>query len=223
MAQSSRFALREGLNHCFTDMVPYRATPAIRARTDAQRAAVVAAAIAVLTEHGYGGCSMAAVAARAGVATGTVYKHFASKAELVGEVFEQVVSGEVAAVAAAGAVPDHPADRVVAVLETFALRALKVPRLAYALLAEPVDVGVDAQRLEFRRAYQDIIAEIVTDGVRLGALPPQNARITAAALVGALGDVMVGPLSSDRPAPDTVPALTAFTLRALGDTRATHP
>jgi hypothetical protein len=110
---------------------------------------------------------------------------------------------------------------VVAVLETFALRALKVPRLAYALLAEPVDVAVDAKRLEFRRAYQDIISDIVADGVRTGDLPPQNARITAAALVGALGDVLVGPLSTEMMVGDTVPALITFTLRALGDTRAT--
>ncbi|HEX5408087.1 MAG TPA: TetR/AcrR family transcriptional regulator [Pseudonocardiaceae bacterium] len=201
--------------------MPYRTTPAIRARIDAQRDAIVAAAIAVLTELGYGGCSVAAVAARAGVATGTVYKHFASKAELVGEVFEQVVSGEVTAVASAAAVPDLPANRVVAVLETFAHRALKVPRLAYALLAEPVDAAVDAKRLEFRRAYQDIIADIVTDGVGAGTLPPQNARITAAALVGALGDVMVGPLSTEQPAEDTVTELITFTMRALGGPRAT--
>lgn len=197
--------------------MPYRTTPAIQARIDAQRAAIVAAAIAVLTEHGYRGCSVAAVAQRAGVATGTVYKHFASKSELVSEVFEQVVGGEVAAVAAAAAIPDRPALRVVAVVETFAYRALKVPKLAYALLAEPVDVSVDAQRLVFRRAYQDILVDIVTDGVRVGALPPQDARVTAAALVGALGDVMVGPLSSDEPSPETVPALIAFVCRALGE------
>ena len=201
--------------------MPYRTTPAIQARIDAQRDAVVAAAIAVLTEHGYGGCSVAAVAARAGVATGTVYRHFASKVELVGEVFQRVVSGEVAAVAAAAAVPDTAARRVVAVLETFARRALKVPRLAYALLAEPVDASVDAQRLQFRRAYQDIIAGIVADGVRTGALPPQSARITAAALVGALGDVLVGPLAGGQPAADTLPELIAFTVRALGAAHAT--
>ncbi len=107
----------------------------------------MAAAIAVLTEHGYAGCSVAAVAARAGVATGTVYKHFASKAELVAEVFQQVVSGEVAAVASAAALPGTLTDRVVAVLETFARRALKVPRLAYALLAEPVDAGAAGELL----------------------------------------------------------------------------
>lgn len=204
------------MNRCFTTSVPYRTTPAIQARIDAQRAAIVAAAIAVLTEHGFRGCSVAAVAARAGVATGSVYKHFASKAELIAEVFEQVVSGEVAAVAAAARIPEQPAQRVVAVLETFAYRALKVPRLAYTLLAEPVDTAVDEKRLVFRRAFQDILVDIVTDGVQTGVLPPQDARITAAALVGALADVMVGPLSSPEPLPDAVPALIAFTLRALG-------
>jgi AcrR family transcriptional regulator len=196
--------------------VPYRTTPAIQARTAAQREAVLAAAIAVLTERGYGGCSVAAVAERAGIATGTVYKHFTSKAELVGEVFELVVSGEVAAVAAAAEVSADLPDRVVAVLETFARRALKVPRLAYALLAEPVDARVDAQRLVFRRAFQDIIAGTIAEGVRSGVLPPQNPRLTAAALVGAAGEVLVGPLSTERPPVDTVPALVRFVLRALG-------
>jgi AcrR family transcriptional regulator len=199
--------------------VPYRATPAIQARTAAQRATIVAAAIAVLTDHGYAGCSVAAVAARAGVATGTVYKHFASKAELVAEVFQQVVSGEVAAVASAAAAPGPLADRVVAVLETFARRALKVPKLAYALLAEPVDAEVDAQRLEFRRTFQDLIAGTIADAVAGSVLPPQNARLTAAALVGAAGELLVGPLSAADPPVDTVPALITFTLRALGGSR----
>jgi AcrR family transcriptional regulator len=210
------------MNHCFTDIVPYRTTPAIQARMDVQRAAIVAAAIAVLTEHGYAGCSVAAVAARAGVATGTVYKHFDSKAELVAEVFQQVVTGEVAAVAAAAAIPGELVDRVVAVLETFARRALKVPRLAYALLAEPVDARVDAQRLEFRRAFQDVIAGTIAEGVRTGVLPPQHPRLTAAALVGAAGEVLLGPLSEeDTRVDDTMPALTAFILRALGGRDAT--
>jgi AcrR family transcriptional regulator len=204
------------VNHCFTTIVPYRTTPAVQARLDAQRESIVAAAVAVLSEIGYAGCSVAAVAARAGVATGTVYKHFASKTDLVGEVFDQVVRGEVAAVAAASTVPDRATDRIIAVLRTYARRALKVPRLAYVLLAEPVDKHVEAKRLEFRRSYQDIIAAIVTEGVRTGELPPQNARVTAAALVGAYGNVMLGPLSSTEPAADTVPALVAFTLRALG-------
>ncbi len=210
------------MNHCFTAIVPYRTTPAVQARLDAQRQSIVAAAIAVLSDVGYSGCSVAAVAARAGVATGTVYKHFASKTDLVGEVFDQVVQGEVAAVATASAVPDRPAERIVAVLRTYAFRALKVPRLAYVLLAEPVDNHVEAKRLEFRRAYQDIVADVVADGVATGELPPQNPKVTAAALVGAYANVMVGPLSSADPSADTVPELVTFTLRALGGSHESH-
>ncbi|MFE6856262.1 TetR/AcrR family transcriptional regulator, partial [Streptomyces sp. NPDC057674] len=132
--------------------MPYRRTPAVQARLDAQRASVVDAARALLSEQGYAGCTVAAVAARAGIATGSVYRHFPGKTELSVELFRTVVSREVAAVSEAAGHPGHrsAAERVVAVIETFALRALKSPRLAYALLAEPVDPAVDAERLVFR-------------------------------------------------------------------------
>ena len=43
-------------------------------------------------------------------------------------------------------------------METFARRALRGPRLACALLAEPVDPAIEAERLAFRRAYRDVFA-----------------------------------------------------------------
>ncbi|GAA2304732.1 TetR/AcrR family transcriptional regulator [Streptomyces kunmingensis] len=197
--------------------MPYRRTPAVQARLDAQRTTVLDAATALLAEHGYAGCSMSAVAARAGIATGSVYRHFPSKAELSVELFRRVVTREVAAVREAADRPgEGPAERVVAVVETFARRALKSPRLAYALLAEPVDPAVDAERLVFRRAFRDVFAEHIADGVRNGQLPPQDAQLTAAALVGAGAEALIGPLSDPGRGPDAVPALLAFTLRALG-------
>lgn len=214
----------------------YRRTPAIQARLDAQRTAVVEAGLGLLAEHGYAGCTMAAVAARAGIATGSVYRHFPSKAELSVELFRTVVGREVAAVTDAAALKAHrsAADRVVAVIETFATRALKVPRLAYALLAEPVDPAVDAERLVFRRAFRDVFAELIAAGVDGGELPPQDARLTASALVGAGAEALIGPLTGpltgpsageadgEAAGPGTVPALVTFTLRALGVPDADH-
>ncbi|WP_137991567.1 TetR/AcrR family transcriptional regulator [Streptomyces vilmorinianum] len=204
--------------------MPYRRTPAVQARLDAQRATVVDAAIGLLAEHGYAGCTIAAVAARAGIATGSVYRHFSSKAELAVELFRTVVSREVAAVSEAARRPEHTraAERVVAVIETFAHRALKSPRLAYALLAEPVDPAVDAERLVFRRTFRDVFAERIAEGVRTGELPPQNASLTASALVGAGAEALVGPLAEGSVGPETVPALVTFTLRALGVPDAEH-
>lgn len=204
--------------------MPYRRTPAVQARLDDRRATVVDAALGLLAEHGYAGCTMAAVAARAGIATGSVYRHFGSKADLAVELFRTVVSREVSAVAEAAGRPEHAraADRVVAVIETFANRALKSPRLAYALLAEPVDPAVDAERLVFRRAFRDVFAERIADGVRSGELPPQEALLTASALVGAGAEALVGPLAEGTVGPETVPALVTFTLRALGVPDADH-
>ena len=157
---------------------------------------------------------MAAVAAKAGVATGSVYRHFPGKADLVAEVFRQVVSREVAAVEQAATGTGTVTEQVVAVFETFAGRALKAPRLAYALLAEPVDAPVEEQRLVFRRAFRDVIARRITDGVAAGLLPSQNAEITAAALVGAAAEVLIGPLTAGDT--DSISELFTFTVRALG-------
>jgi AcrR family transcriptional regulator len=196
------------------DMV-YRRTADVQARLDGQRQSLVVAATAQLGEHGYGGCSVAAVARRAGVASGTVYNHFSSKTELVTEVFRTVVGREVDAVVAAVEREPDAATRIVALVETFATRALKSPRLAYALLVEPVDPAVDELRLQFRTAFRDLAAEVVAAGVRSGELPPQSPGVVAAALIGAIGEALVGPLSGN-PDPSAVPALVHFALRAIG-------
>lgn len=193
----------------------YHRTPRIQARLDAQRAAIVDAAAATLAEAGYAGCTISAVAARAGVAAGTVYKHFASKVELVAEVFRRIVTHEVEVVRDAAAAGSAVASTT-AVLETFARRALKSPRRAYVLLAEPVDPAIDELRLEFRRAFRDVITAAISRGIASGELPPQNAAIVAAALVGALGEALVGPLATGAEDPETVPTLIEFTLRAIG-------
>jgi AcrR family transcriptional regulator len=183
---------------------------------DAQRQAVLDAAIALLAERGYAGCSMAAVASRAGIATGSLYKHFANRADLVAELFRTVVSREVAAVSEAAHRPAGLVEQIVAVIETFARRALKSPRLAYALLAEPVDPAVDEQRLVFRRAFRDVFAERIAEGVERGVLPPQDPVLTASALVGAGAEALVGPLSEGSPSTDVIPGMVTFTMRALG-------
>lgn len=212
--------LKRGISASLLAVV-YRRTPAVQARLDATRDAIIDAAVALLAEHGYAGCSMAAVAERAGVGTGTVYRHFPGKAELVAELFTHVVTREVAAVEKAAGSHDGAAERVLAVVRTFATRALKVPRLAYALLAEPVDAPVERRRLVFRQAFRDVIARCVAEGVTTGELPPQDAATTAAALVGAAAEVLTGPLRTGEAT--AVEQLHTFTLRALGARDATHP
>jgi TetR/AcrR family transcriptional regulator, repressor of fatR-cypB operon len=59
--------------------------PASRAEATRQR--VLDAALEVFCEQTYGGARIEQIAERAGVAMGTIYKHFASKQALVNELF----------------------------------------------------------------------------------------------------------------------------------------
>ena len=106
------------------------------------------------------------------------------------------------------------------VLGTFAERALRNPRLAWALIAEPVDPLVDAERLAYRERYAEVIAEALRTGIEAGQLPGQNVELTAAALVGGCGEALVGPLSpvaGARPSSEeVVEALRTFVRRAVG-------
>jgi AcrR family transcriptional regulator len=58
------------------------------------RQAVLAAAAELFTARGYGGTSLADVAARAGVARPTVFAAFGSKAALLREVLDQALAGD---------------------------------------------------------------------------------------------------------------------------------
>ena len=111
-------------------------------------------------------------------------------------------------------------DRLETVLSTFARRALRRPRLAWALIAEPVDPLVDAERLAYRARYSELTAQALRAGIAAGELPEQNVELTAAALVGGCGEALVGPLSplaASKPAQEEIlSALRTFVRRAVG-------
>ena len=186
------------------------------------RERLLRAAQELIEDGGYGNASVAAIAERAGVAAGTLYRHFASKEELFVEVFRAVCAREERAMRAAAAAFEagSAAERLEEVLGTFAQRALRNPRLAWALLAEPVDPLVDAERLAYRERYAAVIAETLRAGIGSGELPEQDAALTAAALVGGCGEVLVGPLSplagSAPSSEGIVAALQTFVHRAVG-------
>jgi AcrR family transcriptional regulator len=176
--------------------MPYRPTERTEARKAETRARIVAAAVEQLAEGGYASASVQAVAGRAGVATGTLYRHFESKSALFAEAFRRAARRELDAFAAAAADDGRStAARVGAGVEAFARRALASPVRAYALLAEPVDPAVEAERLAFRRGYRDVLVAAVQDGIDRGELRPHDTETFGAALVGAIGEALVGPLS----------------------------
>src|SRR5918996_6644531 len=194
--------------------MPYRPTERTRARLAVARERIVAAALDQLAEGGYASASVVAVARRAGVATGTVYRHFPSKADLFAEVFRRASQREVDVLRSMTDRDEPVGHRLAAWVEAFVRRALAEPVRAYALIAEPVDPAVEAERLTFRRAYADLFARALAD------LPHPQPEIAAAAIVGGLAEALVGPLARrDADADELAVGLTDFVLSAVGAER----
>lgn len=204
----------------------YRATEKTRLQKAQVRERILAAGMALLRAGGFNAISMASVAQTAQVATGTLYRHFPAKADLCAQLFRMATEIEVQVIAQCSKQPTTVTARLTDALRTFADRALRGPQIAYALIAEPVDPLVDEQRLIYRRAYCDIFARLITEGMATGELPPQVPSVSAAALVGALAETLVGPLSPESAAqqqsawlpadhPQLIDAIETFCLRAV--------
>jgi AcrR family transcriptional regulator len=200
--------------------MPYRRTEKVSRRLAERREAILAAARALAAEGGMAAVQIAPVAARAGVAAGTVYRYFQSKTELVAAVVAAVSERELAAVRRAADAAPGPLSALAAAVTTLAARALHRRRLAWAVIAEPVDPEIDAVRLAYRQALAAELETRLAAAVRAGLLPEQDVRLSAPALVGALMEGLIGPLAPDAANPgatrEGVQAFTLLALRAVG-------
>ena len=198
----------------------YRQTEKIKVRKENTRLHILRAAREAVAEGGFAAVQMSSVAAAAGLATGTLYRYFPSKTDLLTEIFRLVTQWEVDVMEHVVASEGCAAERLEAAIETFAHRALRAPRLAYALIFEPVDPAVDTERLIFRRAYADILGRVVEQGISAGEFPQQDTAVIANCLVGAFAEALVGPLapghngiSSHRD--DVIRSIVQFCLKAV--------
>ena len=186
-------------------------------RRAATRDAIVAGTLSLVAEGGWAAASMHDVARRAGVATGSLYRHFPSKGDLLAEVFAVAAARELAVVSDISVDGQHPAlDRLSAAIEAFAHRASAAPVLAYALMAEPVDPAVETARLANKRAYAATFAALLDDAVARGEIAPLDTAVCAAAIVGALQEALIGPLARGPAADRLVAGLVTFTVNAVG-------
>ena len=203
---------------CREPPMPYRRTDNVARRLAARRASIIAAARAAASEGGMAAVQIAPVAARAGIAAGTVYRYFPGKTELVAALLTEISEREIAALRRAADVAPGPLSALAAAITTFGAHALRARRLAFAALAEPVDAALDGARLSFRKKLAAEFAERIAAAVTGKHLPEQDATLAAAALVGLLVEGLIGPLAPEAAGRerDVVQSLALIALRALG-------
>ena len=200
----------------------YRSTERTEARRAEIRERIAAAARELIAEGGYVAAQIAAVAGQGGGRR----RHGLSPLPLEVRSLRLASSARPRSARWMRCAPrSRPttrpaADRIAAGIDTFARRALRGKRLAWALLAEPVDPAVEAERLHFRHSYRDLMAEVIAEGIEAGELPEQDVDATAAALIGAIGETMLGPLSPTTNGGDPealIASLIDFCTRAIGE------
>jgi AcrR family transcriptional regulator len=198
--------------------MPYRRTENVERRLAARHAAIIAAARAAASEGGMAAVQIVPVARRAGIAAGTVYRYFPGKIDLVAALLAEISEREIAALCHAGDNAPGPLSALSGTIVTFATRALRNRRLAFAAIAEPVDAELDPVRLKFRKSLAGEFAMRIAAAISGGHLPEQDAALAASAVLGLLIEGSIGPLAPlaagrER---ELIQSLALTALRALG-------
>lgn len=200
--------------------MPYRRTDTVIRRLAEREKAILDAAIALAAEDGMAAVQIAAVAGRAGIAAGTVYRYFPTKNDLVAELIAAVAGRELEAMQTAADAAPGPLSALASGIARFAARALAERRLAWAVIGEAVDPEVDVMRVDFRQSLAGELERRINIAIGLRFLPEQDARLGALAIVGALMEGLLSPQAPDYPdaatAREAVQTVTLFSLRALG-------
>lgn len=196
----------------------YQRSTLMKDRLAQNRQRILRAAREQVTRGGFRAAQIAAVATAAGLSTGSIYRYFPSKAQLFVEVLAEAVRHEVDILEALIAAEGGASLRLRLAVESFARRAFEGPFLAYAFIAEPAEPEVDAERLRARRAFGEVFKTVLRQGVASGEFPAQDIDVTAACIVGAFTEALIGPVGLARGATTDrdhiISSISGFCLRA---------
>lgn len=184
-------------------------------RVERSQRVILSAALELLGETGYGGLTVEAVAARAGVGKSTIYRHWPGKLELVEDAVRSLKAGIVCP--AGGSVR----DRVTGLLQCVATGMADstwstcLPAIIDAAERDPEVLAIH-RRVSLER--RQILIDLLTEGVA-------NGEIAADVDVGLLAECLVGPIMIRRLLlhepfdPADVPRLVAALLPSINEPR----
>jgi TetR/AcrR family transcriptional regulator, cholesterol catabolism regulator len=178
---------------------------------DRTRKRLLDAAAAEVARCGVAGTSINAIAAAAGLKTGSVYFHFESKDQLVEAMLEEGLLASLAYLdAALAAVPDNAdaATRLGAAIRAHATAVHELSNYTVAVLGPsfPSDAAGAAAR-KLRRTYVSRWTQLVTDAQAAGVLARDpDPRLLRDLILGALNAVSL----AGQPSDDIADALQAL-------------
>ncbi len=154
-----------------------------------KRRRIFAAAAAVFSQKGFHQARMDEIAARAGVAKGTLYYNFSSKSKLfsatVTEGIEQIIAKIRENLRSDLPFMVHFHKLIECNVDLY-LQYSDLARIVFNEVSNGIDDAVRDDIERMRRRYVDFVSDQLRDGVEKGYLRPVNRHLAAVAVVGML-------------------------------------
>lgn len=173
-------------------MTPRSIAEPTNARSRSTRAALLAAAREILEKRGFEALTISAVAARAGVSRPAVYLHFASRSDLIAELFDHVATAEglEQSLRPVWEAPDAVSalDRWAEHLARYHPRILAIDRAVERIRHADSDAAAHRRR---------VIAEQLRSTTRLAGRLHDETRLAEPWTVASASDMLFALISSD--------------------------
>jgi len=180
----------------------------VKERLAQRRARLLDAGLALFGTRGYASTSIEAICSKAGVTARHFYEQFASREELLLEVYDRVIDrARKAVITALHQSHSTPRHRVNAGLEAYVHAVLDDPRCARIACVEAVGASPKVERRRRKTIYE--IASVIEAQAHAladqGRVARRDFSLTAMAMAGAVNELVTDAIM--RPTPPPTPAL----------------
>ena len=176
----------------------YKRSSLMQERMEKNREAILQSARELIAQGGIKDAQIQAIAERAGVSSGLVYRYFDNKSQVLIEVLSEAIQQEVKILNHIAESELSSKQKLDKAVTTFVKRAMNSPQLAYSLMFEPVDAELEHERFRSKQLIKQSIKEILAAGKINGEFGFEDLNTAALCVVGAMTFVVIEPLNPSR-------------------------
>ncbi|MFN4186482.1 MAG: TetR/AcrR family transcriptional regulator [Acinetobacter johnsonii] len=176
----------------------YKRSSLMQKRMEQNREAILQSARELIAQGGIKDAQIQAIAERAGVSSGLVYRYFDNKSQVLIEVLSEAIQHEVKILNHIAESELSSKQKLDKAVTTFVKRAMNSPQLAYSLMFEPVDAELEHERFRSKQLIKQSMKEILVAGKINGEFGFEDLNTAALCVVGAMTFVVIEPLNPSR-------------------------
>ncbi|AXF45078.1 MULTISPECIES: TetR/AcrR family transcriptional regulator [Acinetobacter] len=176
----------------------YKRSSLMQERMEQNRQAILQSARELIAQGGIKDAQIQAIAERAGVSSGLVYRYFDNKSQVLIEVLSEAIQHEVKILNHIAESELSSKQKLDKAVTTFVKRAMNSPQLAYSLMFEPVDAELEHERFRSKQLIKQSMKEILAAGKINGEFGFEDLNTAALCVVGAMTFVVIEPLNPSR-------------------------